>query len=156
TDSSVLDVIGDQISTLLDTTHARDLLRLSSKETYAGRRAFDQLARDRARTVISGLVECVGKVEALWSIASATVEHGWSYPRPASRFTVRVLFHPFWGPHSARNDLEIAQDVGVVFAPGPNMAGKTPFMKSVPVAVFPPHIGSGGPATSMEFPIVGT
>ena len=156
TDSSVLEAIGDQISALLDTSHARDLLRLSSKETSAARRAFDQLARGRARTVVSNLVECMGKVEALWSVASATVEHGWSYPRPASRLAVRGLFHPFLGPHSVRNDLEIAQDVRVGFVTGPNMAGKTTFMKSVAVAVFLAHIGSGVPATSMEFPIVGT
>jgi DNA mismatch repair ATPase MutS len=156
TDSALLRAIGGQISVLLDTSHARDLLRLSSKERSPARRAFDQLARDRARTVISALVECMGKVEGLWSMASATVEHGWSYPRPASRLAVRGLFHPFLGPLSVRNDLEIAQDVRVGFVTGPNMAGKTTFMKSVAVAVFLAHVGSGVPATSMEFPIVGT
>jgi DNA mismatch repair protein MutS len=156
TDSGVLETINRQISTLLDTSHTRDLLRLSSKESSAARRAFDQLARDRGKDVISGLVESVGKVEALWSIATATLEHGWSYPRPAARLAVRGLFHPFLGPLSVRNDLDIAPDVRVGFVTGPNMAGKTTFMKSVAVAVFLAHIGSGVPATSMEFPVVGT
>ncbi|HEX7798431.1 MAG TPA: hypothetical protein VF456_28905 [Vicinamibacterales bacterium] len=156
TDSSLLEAIGDQISTLLDTSHARDLLRLSSKKTSRARRAFDQLARDRGKAVVSGLVECVGKVEAFWSIAAATREHEWSYPRPGSRLCVRGLFHPFLGSGSVRNDLEIAGEVRVGFVTGPNMAGKTTFMKSVAVAVFLAHIGCGVPATSMEFPIVGT
>jgi DNA mismatch repair ATPase MutS len=156
TRSAVLETIGREISALLDTPHARDLSRLSSKESSRDRRAFDQLARDRGKPVISALVECLGKVEALWSIATATVEHGWSYPRPAARLAVRGLFHPFLGPRSVRNDLDIAPDVRVGFVTGPNMAGKTTFMKSVAVAVFLAHIGCGVPATWMEFPVVGT
>jgi len=156
TDSDVLETLGDEIATVLDTSNARELLRLSAKESFAGRRAFDQLARDRGKSILSSLVACVGKVEALWSIAAATLEHGWSYPCPASRLAVRGLFHPFLGPQSVRNDLEIAPDVRVGFVTGPNMAGKTTFMKSVAVAVFLAHIGCGVPATSMEFPIVGT
>src|SRR5262249_6414737 len=154
TDSAVLVLLARQISNLLDTSHARDLLRLSSKESSRDKRAFDQLARDRGKTVISGLVECLGKVESLWSVATATLEHGWSYPRPAARLAVRGLFHPFLGPLSVRNDLEVAPDVRVGFVTGPNMAGKTTFMKSVAVAVFLAHIGCGVPATSMEFPVV--
>jgi DNA mismatch repair ATPase MutS len=132
------------------------LLRLSSKESSRDRRAFDQLARDRGKAVISGFIECLGKVESLWSVAAATLEHGWSYPCPARRLAVRGLFHPFLGPLSVRNDLEIARDVRVGFVTGPNMAGKTTFMKSVAVAILLAHIGSGVPATSMEFPVVGT
>jgi len=156
TDSAVLAALAGQISHLLDTLHARDLLRLSSKESSRDRRAFDQLARDRGKAVISGLIECLGKVESLWSVATATLEHGWSYPCPAKRLAVRGLFHPFLGPLSVRNDLEVAQDVRVGFVTGPNMAGKTTFMKSVAIAVLLAHIGSGVPATSMEFPVVGT
>ena len=155
-DSAVLETLARQISNLLDTSHARDLWRLSSKESARDRRAFDQLARDRGKAVISGLIECLGKLESLWSVAAATVEHGWSYPRPANRLAARGLFHPLLGPLSVRNDLEIAPDVRVGFVTGPNMAGKTTFMKSVAVAVFLAHIGSGVPATSMELPVVGT
>jgi DNA mismatch repair protein MutS len=156
TNSAVLAALASQVSNLLDTSYARDLLRLSSKESSRDRRAFDQLARDRGKTVISGLIECLGKVESLWSVATATLEHGWSYPRPAKRLAVRGLFHPFLGPLSVRNDLDIARDVRVGFVTGPNMAGKTTFMKSVAVAVLLAHLGSGVPATSMEFPVVGT
>jgi DNA mismatch repair protein MutS len=156
TDSPVLATLAHQISSLLDTSHARNLLRLSSKESSGDRRAFDQMARDRGKAVLSGLIECLGKVESLWSVATATLEHGWSYPRPARRLAVCGLFHPFLGPLSVRNDLEIAPDVRVGFVTGPNMAGKTTFMKSVAVAVFLAHLGSGVPATSMEFPVVGT
>jgi DNA mismatch repair ATPase MutS len=156
TDSAVLVALAGQISNLLDTSQARDLLRLSSKESSRDRRAFDQLARDRGKAVISGFIECLGKVESLWSVAAATLEHGWSYPCPARRLAVRGLFHPFLGPLSVRNDLEIARDVRVGFVTGPNMAGKTTFMKSVAVAILLAHIGSGVPATSMEFPVVGT
>jgi DNA mismatch repair ATPase MutS len=36
------------------------------------------------------------------------------------------------------------------------MAGKSTFLKAVAVAIFLAHIGCGVPATSMEFPVIGT
>lgn len=156
TGSDLLKQIADQISSLLETSEARDLRRLSNSKSSASTRDFDQLARYQGKTVISSLLDCTGEVEALWSIATATIEHGWSYPRPGMRLAVSGLFHPFLGKASVRNDLDIPHEVRVCFVTGPNMAGKTTFMKAVAIAVFLAHIGCGAPATSMEFPVVGT
>jgi DNA mismatch repair ATPase MutS len=92
----------------------------------------------------------------MWSLAAATLEHGWSYPRPASQLTTVGLFHPFLGQQAVRNDLELDQAVRVCFVTGPNMAGKTTFLKAVALAVLLAHVGCGVPAASMDFPVVGT
>jgi len=156
TDSAVLRKIANQLSSLLDKSEARTLLSLSATESSAARRHFDQLARDQAKPVISNVLECLGEVEALWSIAAATTEHEWSYPRLGTQLVIGELFHPFLGQSAVRNDLDLGPEVRVCFITGPNMAGKTTFMKAVAIAVLLAHIGSGVPATSMEFPVVGT
>jgi DNA mismatch repair ATPase MutS len=156
TDSVALHGIGDQIALVLKSPEISDLIRLADRESSADRRGFDQLARDRARGLITDLLNCLGAVEAMWSLAAVTLEHGWIYPRPGLRLAVDGLFHPFLGPHAVRNDLDIAQPVRVCFVTGPNMAGKSTFLKAVAVAIFLAHIGCGVPATAMEFPVIGT
>ena len=92
----------------------------------------------------------------MWSIAAATHEHGWSYPRPGPRLSVTGLFHPFLGQSAVRNDLQLGDDVRICFVTGPNMAGKSTFLKAVATATLLAHCGCGVPASAMEFPVVGT
>jgi DNA mismatch repair protein MutS len=155
-DAAVLQDIGAVIASQLDSLDAQELLRLGTRQSTAARLAFDYLARGRAKPLLTAVLDCVGTVEAMWSLAVATVEHGWSYPRPASRFSVIGLFHPFLGQGAVPNDLQLDDRVRVCFVTGPNMAGKSTFLKAVAVAVLLAHAGCGVPAKSMEFPTVGT
>jgi DNA mismatch repair ATPase MutS len=66
------------------------------------------------------------------------------------------LFHPFLGRDAVPNDLHFDDRVRVCFVTGPNMAGKSTFLKATAVAVLLAHTGSGVPAISMEFVPVGT
>src|SRR5206468_6000882 len=93
--------------------------------------------------------------EAFWSVGVATVEHGWSYPQPSSRLRAIGLVHPFLGRNAVPNDIHLDDQVRVCFVTGPNMAGKSTFLKAVAVAVLLAHGGSGVPAAMMEFPTVG-
>ena len=104
---------------------------------------------------LTSLLQCVGRLEALWSVGVATSEHGWTYPRPSSRLRADGLFHPFLGRNAVSNDLHLDDQVRVCFVTGPNMAGKSTFLKATAVAVLLAHTGSGVPATSMEFVPVG-
>ncbi len=88
------------------------------------------------------------------SLAVATAEHGWVYPRPGPSLRIAGLVHPFLGPDSVANDLNLSDNVRVVFLTGPNMAGKSTFLKAVLVAMILAHAGAGVPARSMEFPVV--
>ena len=155
-ESAHLKTIARQISDLLNTSEMRALLRLSTATSSASWRGFDQLARDDGKPTILSVLHCMGEVEALWSVAIATIEHQWAYPRPGARLVISGLFHPFLGRDSVPNDLDIAQEVHVCFVTGPNMAGKTTFMKAVAIALLLAHIGCGVPAATMEFPVVGT
>ena len=92
----------------------------------------------------------------MWSLAAATTEHGWCYPRPARALRAVGLFHPFLGRQGVPNDLLLDDQVRVCFLTGPNMAGKSTFLKAIAIAALLAHAGCGVPARSLEFPMVGT
>jgi DNA mismatch repair protein MutS len=158
TDAVVLRELGDEIGTLVRTAPVQALRGSLSQDTSASMLRFDQLARESAKASLTSLLQCVGKLEALWSIGVATSEHGWTYPRPSSRPRLRAsgLVHPFLGRSGVANDLHLDEQVRVCFVTGPNMAGKSTFLKAIAVAVFLAHLGCGVPAKSMEFTPVGT
>ena len=154
TDAAILQEIGDEIGTLMERDAIQELRGVVSLRTSPFH--FDQLARDSAKSSLTRLLQCVGRLEALWSVGVATSEHGWTYPRPSSRLRAVGLFHPFLGRDAISNDLHLDDHVRVCFVTGPNMAGKSTFLKATAIAVLLAHTGSGVPATSMEFVPVGT
>jgi DNA mismatch repair protein MutS len=155
-DVPLLQDLSAQIAALIETPDIRELFALATRPSSAAMRAFDQLARGRAKPLLIDLLRVIGQIEALWSLGAATREHGWSYPQPSFRLRVVGLVHPFLGPSAVPNDLHLDDRVRVCFVTGPNMAGKSTFLKAVAVAVLLAHAGCGVPATSMEFPVVGT
>jgi DNA mismatch repair ATPase MutS len=154
-DAVPLKEIAGAIASLLDERGVADLRRIGTARSAGAQVAFDELARRDAKQQLLGILDCIGTVEAMWSLGVATVEHGWSYPRPGSRLHARALFHPFLGAESVANDIDLGEHVRVCFVTGPNMAGKSTFLKAAALAALLAHIGCGVPAAEMEFPIVG-
>jgi hypothetical protein len=156
TDASILQELGNEVGVLMDAADTQGVSRLVSQRTSSAILRFDQLARENGKSTLARLLQCIGKLEALWSVGVATSEHGWTYPRPSSRLRAVGLYHPFLGPHAISNDLQLDDQLRVCFVTGPNMAGKSTFLKATALAVFLAHIGSGVPAASMAFVPVGT
>jgi DNA mismatch repair ATPase MutS len=150
-----LQEMATSIALSLVTPETHDLLRLGRRQSAAALVAFDQLARGAGRQVLTAVIDLVGTLEAMWSLGVATVEHRWAYPQPGSRLNVRGLVHPFLSERSISYDLTLDDQVRVCFVTGPNMAGKSTFLKAAAVAVLLAHAGCGVPASSMEFPTVG-
>ena len=147
---------GEALKVLLESPTATDLLRHSTRRAGPARVAFDSIARGEAQATISAIINEIGSIEAAWSIAAATVEHGWAYPRPSGRLRVVGLVHPFVMVDAVPNDLDLGPEIRACFVTGPNMAGKSTFLKAMGVAMLLAHIGAGVPAVAMDFPVVGT
>jgi DNA mismatch repair protein MutS len=156
TDAAILHELGNEIGTLIDAAAMQEISAVLSQRTSAAIFSFDQVARESAKADLTRLLRCVGRLEALWSVGVATSEQGWTYPRPSSRLRAVGLYHPFLGRSAISNDLHLDDQVRVCFVTGPNMAGKSTFLKATAVAVLLAHTGSGVPAASMEFVPVGT
>jgi DNA mismatch repair protein MutS len=154
--SAVLRDVGQRIEALLNTPNAERLRRFGGSHSRTAKLAFDQLARESAKGLLVDVIDCVGAVEAMWSLAAATSEHGWCYPQPSATLRAVGLFHPFLGRQSVPNDLQLDGQVRVCFLTGPNMAGKSTFLKAIAIAVLLAHAGCGVPARSLDFPTVGT
>ncbi len=149
TDAAVLQQMAASLDSTLETPEAQELLRIGRRRSAAALVAFDRLARGTGKPVLTRIVDLWGSLEAMWSLGVATDEHRWSYPRFGSQFDVRGLVHPFLSERAVANDLTLDESVRVCFVTGPNMAGKSTFLKAVALAVLLAHAGCGVPASSM-------
>ena len=60
------------------------------------------------------------------------------------------LIHPFLS-EAVANPVELDQDHRVLFLTGPNMAGKTTYLRAFATAFYLAHLGMGVPASSFDF-----
>jgi DNA mismatch repair protein MutS len=111
---------------------------------------FDQLARGPARETLLQLLDAAAAIDVLLSLAEATHALGWTYPEVGGPLEIIDCWHPLL-PDAARNSLVLNAATRVVLITGPNMAGKTTYLKSVGVCVYLAHLGCGVPAASMRF-----
>jgi DNA mismatch repair ATPase MutS len=156
TDTTILNEIGHAMADGLAAGPIQALRGALGARTPAGLTHFDALARGPAKTELERLLMSVGCLEALWSIGVATSEHGWTYPRPSTRMRLDGLYHPFIGPSAVASNLHLDDQTRVCFVTGPNMAGKSTFLRAIGLAVLLAHLGAGVPAASMEFVPAGT
>ncbi|MBP6442657.1 MAG: hypothetical protein KA267_01410 [Gemmatimonadales bacterium] len=150
-DNALLREHGAALALLIESPECRELMRIGNHRSGAARLAFDQLARSAAKVRLRALADRLGAFEALWSIGAATAEHGWAYPQIGTRLRITGLFHPFLAVGAVANDFALDATVRVCFLTGPNMAGKSTFLKAVAVASLLAQVGAGVPAESMEF-----
>jgi DNA mismatch repair ATPase MutS len=61
-----------------------------------------------------------------------------------------AVFHPFVA-NAVPNPLRLDQKQRLLFLTGPNMAGKTTYLRACGIAVFLAHVGMGVPAASFRF-----
>jgi DNA mismatch repair ATPase MutS len=155
-DAVLLRQSGGEVAALLSAPEAHALRDLAASASTSGQVAFDQLARDAAKPLILAVISQLGRLEAMWSFGVAAAEHRWSYPQPAAQLRTAGLVHPFLGAAAIGNDLHLTDDARVCFVTGPNMAGKSTFLKAIGIAVLLAHAGCAVPARTMEFPVVGT
>jgi DNA mismatch repair protein MutS len=97
------------------------------------------------------LTAIVYEIDLLRSLALATRKHGLSWPdildEQPPRLEAVALRHPLLDDPVA-NDVRMDADGRLIFLTGPNMAGKSTFLKSVGLAVFLAQLGMGVPARS--------
>ena len=158
TDGELLQGVAATLTSALASPPVRQLRALAHGRSASARMAFDGVARDTGRPILAALLDAIGAVDAMWSLAAATAARNWSYPRPSTRLAVEGLYNPFLDPGQGgvANDLRLHDGTRVCVVTGPNMAGKSTFLRAIAIAVLLAHAGCGVPALSMEFPAVAT
>ncbi len=114
---------------------------------------IDQTFRLLEAAAISRLLELVHEVDALVAMADVTSQHGLVLPTIESgavRLEADGLFHPFI-PNPVANKLALCQERRLLFLTGPNMAGKTTYLRAAATALYLAHLGMGVPARTFRF-----
>lgn len=128
-------------------------------EHYSGEMWFwktlklDQIFRVHEKSAILRLLELIYEVDSLVSMAIATKENGFIIPsisNESGAASADALYHPLISP-SVPNPVSLDQSGRVLFLTGPNMAGKTTYLRALASSVFLAHVGMGVPAQAFSF-----
>jgi len=138
---------------------AGDLVALADTLTAAagsGRHALDDLRADRRlrverRRELQRFLGRVGELDALFSGAALLAE-GYVLPRIKSSggvlFEGDGIWHPFL-PDAVRNPVTLRGGETLVFLTGPNMAGKSTYLRAVGTCIYLAHCGYPVPAARL-------
>ncbi|MFN2464269.1 MAG: DNA mismatch repair protein MutS [Candidatus Dormibacteria bacterium] len=114
----------------------------------------------RASTLLA-TAEAIGAIDALTSLALAAEEHGWVRPLITGGMELQVSAgrHPLvevaLGPGNfVPNDLAMDEGSRVMLLTGPNMAGKSTFLRQVGLLVILAQVGSFVPAGAAQIGMV--
>lgn len=110
----------------------------------------DRYLRFQRRADFQRFFGLLSDLDALIAMAAAGESRGLVFPEfvdsPGFLLEGEGVFHPFLD-RPVGNPVRVAGGKTLVFLTGPNMAGKTTYLKAVAVSVFLAHIGMGVPAT---------
>lgn len=139
--------------------HAAELRELQEALAVAQGRTLlsvirtDRLYRTGRIRELRRLMGCLAELDALRAMGVTTRQFGWTLPElvDSDRFMLEGdgLSHPFVTDPVA-NPVEISGGEPVVFLTGPNMAGKTTYMRAIGLVVFLAHVGMGVPAARVR------
>ena len=148
--------LGELVAELHSLLNHPTLARI--RKNGPGRRLWSRLRADQAfrmweKAAIERLLQLTYELDALVAMADTVGEHDLVLPTidtGAVSLQAEGLVHPFLTDPVA-NPLHMDQSRRVLFLTGPNMAGKTTYLRAAATAVYLAHLGMGVPANSFRF-----
>lgn len=114
---------------------------------------FDNLIRKKYKKEVGEIIRIVYLLDAYVSIAKAAWVNKFTFPEYLAESKPKLiltgLFHPFL-ENAVPYDVDFDQTRNLCFLTGPNMAGKSTFLKSVGLSIYLSHLGFPVPASRME------
>lgn len=114
---------------------------------------LDYMFRHDLKTTLLELLERLAELDSLISMAKAVQELGWAFPEFVESDQPLVELHDVYHPFVAKpvkNTISLGDPGRTLFLTGPNMAGKTTFMKAVTISVILAHTGLAVPAARLR------
>lgn len=141
------------IAALLEEPDIKDLYAPGKKLTFARITRCDNLLRKKFKPRVLALLQTTYAFDAFGSVAKAAKLKNLSFPEylPSSRPCVYIegLTHPLV-ENAVENHVQIDGAQNLVLLTGPNMAGKSTFLKSLGLAVYLAHAGFPVSARRMQ------
>lgn len=113
---------------------------------------LDYCFRQSKRLKIKELLDLLYELEVLRNVAEIAKKHDFCLPEyinTHSYLNIKGLYHPFLSK-PVTNNCSLSSEKPVCFLTGPNMAGKSTYMKAAGVAIYLAHVGFPIPATYMK------
>ncbi len=143
------------VTTILSESDIKDACNVNNIQTlgFIDLVTIDQLFRSAYKIKISRLIEIAYILDVYLSMAKSVKSFSLTFPEVINTekpiFEIEGLYHLFLkGP--IPNDLAYEPGKHFLFLTGPNMAGKTTFLKSCGIAIYLAQLGMGVPATKMK------
>ncbi|HZN62679.1 MAG TPA: DNA mismatch repair protein MutS [Planctomycetota bacterium] len=136
--------------------HETQVLHADAESKDLERRLFIEL-RDRTAAhmdALQGTARALAELDALLSLASAAEAHGWTRPEltDEAALDIRDGRHPvleaLLADRFVPNDTVVPEEARILLITGPNMAGKSTYLRQTALIVLMAHMGSFVPATS--------
>ncbi|RTL53199.1 MAG: hypothetical protein EKK39_05045 [Sphingobacteriales bacterium] len=154
--------IATSLSTILIQQQIQHILNNILSPNSAGlakRSAFatlyvDMLMRRKVTDNIKNILEWIYETDATMSMAHACTLYQLHFPeiREESFWEIKNLRHLFV-KEPIMNDAVLTQQ-NIMFVTGPNMAGKTTYLKAIAHSILLAHLGMGIPATAGKISVV--
>jgi len=113
---------------------------------------LDYFFRNSQKNNVREILEIIYQFDTFKSIVYASNKQGFSLPSFSNElnfYHVEGLFHPFID-NPVANNFEFEHGRNVCFLTGPNMAGKSTFLKSLSISIYLSHLGFPVPATKLK------
>lgn len=114
---------------------------------------MDRLFRAAERDALERILDLVYELDALVAMSDTCDRYGWVVPQVvegALTIAGEDVFHPFVSS-AVPNPVRLGESQHVLFLTGPNMAGKTTYLRACGIALYLAHIGMAVPAKSFRF-----
>lgn len=145
----------DKVLEIFSLSEFQNALKLKDVKPYDVD-LYDSVFRYSQSRNIQFLINLIYEYDALQAIANAADKYNLNYPevlpKSANCLEAEGIFHPFV-ENAIPNDVSFGGDSNLLFITGPNMAGKSTFLKALGVAVYLAHAGFPVPAKSMRLSI---
>jgi DNA mismatch repair protein MutS len=154
---SVPGELGERLAEIRTLLSRPALDMIPEQETW-GQKAWtilriDQMLRLREKETVDRLLHLAYEVDALVSMADATRQHAFVMPEIGEGslgVEAEAVSHPFI-QNAVANPLALDQGHRMLFLTGPNMAGKTTYLRACGIALYLAHLGMGVPARGFRF-----
>lgn len=144
-----------QIAAFTDIPDIRSALKTigkSSDFSFIQLMHLDKLFREVLREEYTLFIDSIYELDMYMGIAHSASKRKFTFPDiddSVSGVDIKGLYHPFL-TKAVDNDFTYSSGKNFSFLTGPNMAGKTTFLKALGVSVYLAHLGLPVPAEGMK------
>jgi len=117
---------------------------------------LDYLFRVKKKNEFRNVLNLIYEIDVLQSLSMAMEEHNLNFPEFTEKekpyFDVIDCFHPFL-ESPVKNSYSFKDGTNLCFITGPNMSGKSTFLKTLGVIIYLSHLGFPVPARKLKISV---